>query len=640
MARHDSDWARRFAVCGCFLAVVCLGQRSLGDDAGGSRTGPALVADALRAEATGNGAQRSALLDAALVVAPEFSPARWHSGQVRVGDAWLAVDEAQQAAAADPKRAEYERLRAASDESFDSQLALARWCRKNGFDDEARLHWANALGQEPQNDEALRALGVRWRHGRLMTFDQIAAEKKELREANEAARQFAPQLARWERQLAAGDIKSRDEALAAIRAIRDQHAIPAMEEITLDERLSTNAKFEKCLEVSQAFVAALDEMPDQAATESLLRHAALSPLKSVRESAITALKKRSPHDYVPQLLAALTMPIESSYRVVRDDDGCVHYFHSLYREGPRANWSFEGRWSAMQEDLQGPTFQQVDDRVRGEVRQTRFPARNNGAVKAEMASVAAANAKRFGRQASARESQVAAINQTTDAANRVIVPVLAATTGHDFGDNPRLWWDWWDRYNEYSTDGTTPEYDTRVAESTHRYYRLPGSDSYRIDPPPTPSQRRYSCFAKGTLVWTKTGEREIESLRIGDLVLAQDSDSGELAYKPVIGRTVRPPSPTLTLSIEKEEIRTTLGHPLWVDGSGWRMAKELGDGAILHSVHGPVRIGAIAAADKCEAYNLIVADFNTYFVGQSGILVHDNTPRDPTTAIVPGLARK
>ena len=38
-----------------------------------------------------------------------------------------------------------------------------------------------------------------------------------------------------------------------------------------------------------------------------------------------------------------------------------------------------------------------------------------------------------------------------------------------------------------------------------------------------------------------------------------------------------------------------------------------------------------------KAHNLVVADFNTYFVGQRKILVHDVTPRRPTTSIVPGL---
>jgi hypothetical protein len=96
----------------------------------------------------------------------------------------------------------------------------------------------------------------------------------------------------------------------------------------------------------------------------------------------------------------------------------------------------------------------------------------------------------------------------------------------------------------------------------------------------------------------------------------------------------------MKLSVGTEEILSTRGHPFWVAGVGWRMAKELGEGAILHAITGSARIVAAKESVHAEAYNLIVADFNTYFVGESGILVHDNTPRRPTRASVPGLPKK
>ena len=140
-------------------------------------------------------------------------------------------------------------------------------------------------------------------------------------------------------------------------------------------------------------------------------------------------------------------------------------------------------------------------------------------------------------------------------------------------------------------------------------------------------------------MWTKTGQRAIETLEVGDLVLAQNVDTGELNYKPVIGRTVRPPSEILKLKLRGEEIQTTLGHPFWVAGVGWRMAKELEEGAILHGVTGSAQLGAVKSAEQAEAYNLVVAEFSTYFVGESGLLVHDNTPRTPTRVTVPGVAK-
>ena len=66
----------------------------------------------------------------------------------------------------------------------------------------------------------------------------------------------------------------------------------------------------------------------------------------------------------------------------------------------------------------------------------------------------------------------------------------------------------------------------------------------------------------------------------------------------------------------------------------------LEDGALLHSVAGATRVESIKPGTEAETYNLVVADFSTYFVGETGVLVHDNTPRQPTRALVPGLAIK
>ena len=108
-------------------------------------------------------------------------------------------------------------------------------------------------------------------------------------------------------------------------------------------------------------------------------------------------------------------------------------------------------------------------------------------------------------------------------------------------------------------------------------------------------------------------------------------DTGELAYKPVIGRTVRPPSPilqavgsTVMSSPRRAAIRS--GSP--ASAGGW--PRSLSDGAILHGVTARTRVDGDGIAGEEEAYNLVVADFNTYFVGESGVLVHDNTPRTPT----------
>ena len=83
---------------------------------------------------------------------------------------------------------------------------------------------------------------------------------------------------------------------------------------------------------------------------------------------------------------------------------------------------------------------------------------------------------------------------------------------------------------------------------------------------------------------------------------------------------------------------TTLGHPFWVNGAGWKMAKELKPGQRLHTLSGAAEIkGTEDLPNPDRAYNLVVADFNSYFVGPANALVHDNLYRQSTTAKVPGL---
>jgi hypothetical protein len=120
-------------------------------------------------------------------------------------------------------------------------------------------------------------------------------------------------------------------------------------------------------------------------------------------------------------------------------------------------------------------------------------------------------------------------------------------------------------------------------------------------------------------------------------VLAQDQNTGELTYKLVLRKTLRPASPMIRIKTAREAITATLGHPFWVDGHGWKKAKELSVGDLLHTLDGAARIEVVEPAGDHEAHNLVVDDFNTYFVGRQGALVHDNEFRRPTRAIVPGL---
>jgi Pretoxin HINT domain len=612
---------RRLCVSACAILLVTGPVAVAAADTAQPKSAEQLVDEALEAEATGDVNRRETLLNEAVETNPDFALARWERGEIAVDDGWLSVEDAQRAAANDPQRVEYLILRKQYGDSAEGQLALARWCRQHGLEDEARVHWTNVLTRNPNNEEALNAIGVRWYNNQLLSYEEIRATKERARQAHRAAKRWEPQVARWERQLGAGDIISRDQALGEIKSLTDVDAIPALEEITLRQNLPTNTDFERSMQMGLALVEALDALSAQPATESLLRHAIAAPIESVREAAMSALKRRPMHNYVPLLLGNLTMPIESSFRVATDSDGSVHYWHSLYREGRNADWSVESRNSVFQFDFDGSILL-VDrnNKVTGERREPDYE------VALRKGKVAQRSRKRFGSAAVSAQQEVAQINRTTLAVNQRIYPILRQVTDQQIADDPRAWWNWWDERNDYYSGDHTRVYEQRYVDTELEYYRAP-----MVGPAP------HSCFAAGTLVWTKTGLREIETIEIGDLVLAQDTQTGELDYKAVMGRTLRPKRQTVRLQLGDETLQATLGHPMWVAGEGWKMAKELEPGTLLHGVRGPVLVDGNQSATTIDVYNLIVDELHDYFVGQAGILVHDNSPRRPTVATVPGL---
>jgi hypothetical protein len=607
------------ALAACLVTGITL-ARELGDNTTADR----LVEAARLAELEGDTARHFALLRQAVRIAPDYKPARWQLGQVLVDGEWLPIEEAQRRAAADPRQAQYRDQRQLLGVSAEGQLALARWCRKKDLHDEAQFHWASVLAVEPNHEEALRAVDRRWHNGRLLTAEEIAQQKEQLRQSKQAAKRWSPSVARWMRDVAGGDPGRRDAALEEIRLLRTVEIIPALEEVTLGRDAARERTADECRQIALAFLEALGEMPDQAATESLVRHAVLAPATDVRELAIKHLKPRPHHDYIPLLLSGLAMPIESSFEIITGPDGSVHYTHSFYREGADADWSADARHSSMQHVFRGRNFEY--ERQTGRVFD-RTPHAQRGA---RIAAVARTSNARYARAAAALESETFHVNQASEAINARIIPALVETTGQRF-EKPTDWWQWWRDNNEYYAKEHPVEHNYYSDTQNYVYGRPWDTIAFR-------ENLQMSCFAKGTPIWTKTGQRPVESLELGDLVLAQDVNTGELAYQPVVGRTVRPPCGILKISFGVEKLRTTPGHPFWVAGVGWRMAKELGDGAILHGVTGSPRVESTAADGEEEAYNLVVAEFNTYFVGESGLLVHDNTPRRPTRATVPGLA--
>jgi RHS repeat-associated protein len=150
------------------------------------------------------------------------------------------------------------------------------------------------------------------------------------------------------------------------------------------------------------------------------------------------------------------------------------------------------------------------------------------------------------------------------------------------------------------------------------------------------------CFVTGTLISTRDGLRPIEKISIGDIVYSENPDTGAKGTKTVAQTFVRQTKELLHIQIGKQKISTTPEHPFYVPQKGWVASIELraGDKLLLRS-------GGIIVIEQVQheilevpitVYNFEVADWHTYYVSKSGVLVHNackgnNIPENLYTSI-------
>ncbi|WP_310499135.1 polymorphic toxin-type HINT domain-containing protein [Paenibacillus qinlingensis] len=134
------------------------------------------------------------------------------------------------------------------------------------------------------------------------------------------------------------------------------------------------------------------------------------------------------------------------------------------------------------------------------------------------------------------------------------------------------------------------------------------------------------CFTAGTKVLTQDGEKPIEQVQLGDMVLAKNPDTGEMAYKEVDGLFQKEITESWNIYVGDELITTTDEHPFWIHSKGWVVAKDLLVGDLFETSD-----GSYLAIDKIEVkeqhttvYNFRVKDFHTYYVSNLKILTHNS----------------
>lgn len=135
------------------------------------------------------------------------------------------------------------------------------------------------------------------------------------------------------------------------------------------------------------------------------------------------------------------------------------------------------------------------------------------------------------------------------------------------------------------------------------------------------------CFIAGTLVETEEGRKPIEEIEVGDKVLAYDEETGEQAYKEVVRLFRNQTKEWYHVFVNGEEIVCTGGHPFYVIGKGFVPAKELKETDLLELADCTAVFIEKITIETLETpettYNFEVADFHTYYVSDSKVLVHN-----------------
>jgi hypothetical protein len=602
-----------------------------------------IIHDVLRRETEETIADRAELLKPALELSPNNDAAKWQSGFVfdtRLKQ-WFRYDEVTENAKSDKRVATYRDMRPKYVETVANQMELARWCLKRNLADQARAHLTKVLELNQDNQEARLLLGQRLVAGQWLSDNDIANAQAEAKKETDAFNKWKSKLEKIHTNLERGK-RQNDAARSELMAITNLEAAGAIALILCADGGDT----------APVGIEALKNLRGRESAMALTQLAFYLPWDPLGKSAANALNAHNKYDFVPLLLSQMQTPIQSKAEIYGSfDNGTLLYRHIFYREGQDEHnlavfdTPYRHVLSGVKE-IVPDTIKRPLTGVERESYKQQAQIKNTEERMAAMAQFQADAAQK----ATQREQAVKQFNLTADNLNFRLCHILSEANQQSFSNDdltlannyatasnsnnqpytPSDWYQWWNDYNEVYTPGIP----TRTI-----YAPNPGTTLVSVPY----ALIRQSCLVGDTLVWTEMGPVPIKDMAEGDRVFACDVETGCLALKPVLKRTIRPKEKTgelVTIATDGKKIVASGGHVFWVAGKGWIKARDLKAGMYLHTLKGTVCIDSVGKCEAQQTYNLIVADFHSFFAGEEQALTHDNTIRQPTNMIVPGLPKQ
>ena len=119
----------------------------------------------------------------------------------------------------------------------------------------------------------------------------------------------------------------------------------------------------------------------------------------------------------------------------------------------------------------------------------------------------------------------------------------------------------------------------------------------------------------------------IEKIKSGDKVISTDPETMETSPKTVLETYIREVTTLVHLTVNGEEIVTTVDHPFYVNSRGFVKAGELAIGDELLDPNKNILLvenfDVELTEEPVKVYNFEVDEFHTYHVGEIGVWVHN-----------------
>jgi tetratricopeptide (TPR) repeat protein len=648
---------------------------------------------ALWCEAHGLSAERMKHLGLAVLSDPPHALARGLLGLVDYQGKWQRPDEISKAVLDDPERKarvqEYLQRRARTPERAEDHQKLALWCEQNGLKDQAIAHFHQALRLDPSREVAWKHLGYKKVGGRWQKPELVDAQKHEGDQQKRANKHWKPLLERWREGLASKDKSRRASTEKGLAQVSDPRAVPTVwATFALGGAERQKVAIRVLGQIDSPGSSRALALLALSSPSAVVREGATQILRRRDPRDFTPILIGLLRDTIKYEMKKLKGPGSQGELLVKNKDANVRRLYTpltapsvalmpndylgldanglpvierslgLYSTGMQpagifgatgittpapspaqaaAVFNRAGLPASVSQklgaavaqnvnsgvlDLGGPANAQLWEEQRF-IRQMQIPI-------GQMMLDARLSAQVAQQQLAGDAQAIDDYNAAIQANNTQIRQVLSDSTGVDAGQDRTAWQKWLIDLFGYAAApaGSSYEKPTVVEEVPLAYQ--PQAAPAVIDQPVQTILVRHSCFGAGTHVRTIDGLHPIESLRIGDQVLTQNPKTGALKYQPVLTVFHNPPNATLRIELDNDSIVLTGIHRLWKAGQGWVMARELKAGDTLRTLGGTVAIKSVGEERKQPVFNLQVADGESFFVGPSGVLAHDNSLINPT----------